>query len=277
MLFPHPSFSVTPTHESPKPDDLFVCFDSGKLLLAGEDDALCLPTMTQATPLLDASFAPFELAHIDGTSLFSPHPFLGSAPAEGAGLRYHPVGVFRSLDYDAAGIIASCWHLWSWYERNQFCGKCGARLAPDSIERALHCPRCGQLLFPMIAPAVIVAITQGNQILLARNLRSAVAHHTLISGYVEVGETLEHAVHRETLEEVGLHLRSLRYLGDQPWGISGSHMFAFQAEAMGDEPLVVQKSELSEARWFHRDELKPQNHMIGVAFELIERFRTGRL
>lgn len=277
MLFTHPSFSVTPTHQPPKADDLFICFDSGRILLAGEGTDLALPRMAQAQPLLGVDFPPFELAHIEGASLFSPHPFLGAAPKEGEGLFYHPIGVFRSLDYDTAGIIASCWHLWSWYTRNHFCGKCGAPLAPDAAERALLCERCGQLLFPMIAPAVIAAITQGDQILLAKNLRSAVARHTLISGYVEVGETLEHAVRREVLEEVGLHLRSLRYLGDQPWGISGSHMFTFHAEAVGGEPLIVQTSELSEARWFHRDELEPQSHMVGVAFELIERFRTGRL
>lgn len=277
MLFTHPSFSVTPTHKAPSESDLFVCFHSGSVLLSGDDEHLALPTMSQVKPLLEAGFSPFELAHTDAAVLFAPHPFSGAAPAEGNGLRYHPLGVFRTLDYDAAGLIASCAHLWSWYQHNCFCGACGSPLAPDATERALRCEKCGQLQFPVIAPAVIVAITHGDSILLARNLRSAVNRYTLISGYVEVGETLEHAVRREVLEEVGLHLRSLRYLGDQPWGISGSHMFAFHAEAVGDEPIVIQESELSDARWFHRSELAPQGRLIGVAFELIERFRTGTL
>ena len=93
---------------------------------------------------------------------------------------------------------------------------------------------------------------------------------------MEVGETLEHAVRREVMEEVGLRLGALRYLGDQPWGVSGSQMFAFQAEAL-DGGIRLQESELSEARWFRRDELEPQGRTVSIALELIERFRTGTL
>ena len=123
---------------------------------------------------------------------------------------------------------------------------------------------------------MIVAITRGDSILLARSVRSTFRHHSLISGYVEVGETLEHAVRREVMEEVGLRLGPLRYLGDQPWGVSGSQMFAFQAEAL-DGDIRLQESELSEAGWFRRDELEPHGHTVSIALELIERFRTGAL
>ena len=126
----------------------------------------------------------------------------------------------------------SCWHLWAWYGRNRFCGRCAHPLVPDAAERALRCEGCGLVVYPAIAPAVIVAITRGDSILLARSVRSTFRHYSLISGYVEVGETLEHAVRREVMEEVGLRLGALRYLGDQPWGVSGSQMFAFQAEAL---------------------------------------------
>ena len=91
-----------------------------------------------------------------------------------------------------------------------------------------------------------------------------------------MGETLEHAVRREVMEEVGLRLGPLRYLGDQPWGVSGSQMFAFQAEAL-DGDIRLQESELSEAGWFRRDELEPHGHTVSIALELIERFRTGAL
>ena len=129
----------------------------------------------------------------------------------------------------------------------------------------------------MIAPAVIVAITSGDKILLAQNLRSKYKHHALIAGYVEVGETLEHAVHREVKEETGLDISELRYLGDQPWGISGSHMFAFHATADPNQPIHIQESELTEARWFDRSELAPRGSMISIASELIERFRLNTL
>ena len=129
----------------------------------------------------------------------------------------------------------------------------------------------------MIAPAVIVAITCGDRILLARNARSPDPHFALIAGYVEVGENLEHALRREVMEEVGIVLDEVHYLMDQPWGLSGSHMFAFHATAKDDQPLHIQESELTEARWFDRSELTPRDNTFSVASVLIERFRLGTL
>ena len=79
------------------------------------------------------------------------------------------------------------------------------------------------------------------------------------------------------LEETGLTLDTVRYLSDQPWGFSGSHMFAFQATADCNQPLRIQPEELSEARWFHRAELTPPENTISIAFQMIERFRQGTL
>lgn len=277
MILGEPTFSVQPIHASTAPGSLFCCFSKGRVLLAGEGSERRLPTYAEVLPLLPEGFEPFELAHTNDGAIFSPHPFAGEALCEGGGLVYHELGVFRSLPYGSAALITSCWHLWSWYSRNRFCGHCGKPLSPDESERALRCAECGQVVFPMIAPAVIVAITHGDTILLAKNAHSSFRHYALISGFVEVGETLEHAVEREVLEEVGLHVRALRYIGNQPWGISGSQMFAYHAEAAGDEQIVLQKSELSDARWFKREELNPPKHTVSIAFELIERFRNGQL
>lgn len=276
MILGEPAFSVQPSHQAPRDDSPFLCFDGGRVLLADTDGgAPALPTWAQVRPLPEG-MTPFELAHTDRFALFCPHPFEGGRVPERAGLRYHPLHIFRSLPYAEAGLLVSCWHLWTWYGRNRFCGRCAYPLVPDASERALRCERCGLVIYPAIAPAVIVAITRGDSILLARSVRSTFRHHSLISGYVEVGETLEHAVRREVMEEVGLRLGPLRYLGDQPWGVSGSQMFAFQAEAL-DGDIRLQESELSEAGWFRRDELEPQGHTVSIALELIERFRTGTL
>lgn len=276
MILGEPSFSVQPGRQALRDDSLFLCFDGGGVLLAdAAGGAPALPTWAQVKPLPEG-MTPFELAHTDRFALFCPHPFEGGRVPERAGLRYHPLHIFRSLPYAEAGLLVSCWHLWAWYGRNRFCGRCGHPLAPDAAERALRCERCGLVIYPAIAPAVIVAITRGDSILLARSVRSTFRHRSLISGYVEVGETLEHAVRREVMEEVGLRLGALRYLGDQPWGVSGSQMFAFQAEAPEGD-IRLQESELCEAGWFRRDELEPQGHTVSIALELIERFRTGTL
>ncbi len=277
MIFEQPELQVQPSHAHPKESDLCVCFSDGKVLLCHEGKRLSLPSLSQLQPLSPAEFVPFELARTEDTVLVSPHPFSECVFGESGTVRYEPLHVFRSMPYHDAALLASCWHLWSWYRTNRFCGRCGAPNEPDEAERALRCPQCGRVSYPVIAPAIIVAITCANRILLARNAHGNFQHYALISGYVEVGETLEHAVRREVMEETGIRLRSIRYLGDQPWGISGSHMFAFQAEADDQQPLRIQESELSDARWFDRSELTPRTTTVSIAFELIERFRQGQL
>lgn len=100
----------------------------------------------------------------------------------------------------------------------------------------------------MIAPAIIVALTCGDAILLAKSANSPWKHYGLVAGYVEVGETLEQAVRREVMEEVGLPVPHLRYVGSQPWGVSGSLMCAFQGETDSSLPLKIQRSELADAQ-----------------------------
>ena len=274
MIFSQPDFSVQPTGKSIQPDSLLAIFHNGKVLLTSEE---MLPTFSQLQPFLPYDFKPFELAHTDNHSIFSPDPYDAAEMLEQTGFAYREISIFRSLPFDTAALITTSWHLWSWYKSHHFCGKCGQALRPAASERALQCDNCGCMVFPTISPAIIVAITCGDRILLARNANSPFANYALVAGYVEVGETLEHAVRREVLEEVGVHIRNLRYLGDQPWGISGSHMFAFHAEADDNEPIRIQQNELSDAKWFDRSELPERTHAVSIAHELIERFRKSKL
>ena len=274
MILSQPDFSIQPSHAPIQPDSRFLCFHKGSVLLS---NGVELPAYGQIAPFLPEGTTPFELAHTDAFCLFSLPPFTDFRLPETEELTYCEIGVIRTLPYEKSALIAACWHLWSWYSVNRFCGRCGSKNEPAQTERALRCPSCGRMLFPMIAPAVIVAITCGDQILLAQNARSTYKHHALIAGYVEVGETLEHAVEREVKEETGLDIQNLRYLGNQPWGMSGSHMFAFHATASTDQPIRIQESELTEARWFDRSELKPRGQLVSIASELIERFRLGTL
>ena len=271
MLLGEMDFSVQPIHQSPAPDSLFVCFQDGKVLLQNQ----YFPTWREAAAHCPRDFMPFELAHTAGRVLFSPHPFQPVAVPEWEGTAYHSVQVFRHLPYRTGGLLTGCWHLWSWYQTHRFCGVCGHALEPDHQERALRCPGCGHISYPVICPAVITAITCGDQILLVRGLNRP--HYGLVAGYMEVGESAETAARREALEEVGLELRNLRYVGDQPWGITGSHMFAFCAEADASLPIRLQQSELADALWVRRDQLEPCDRPVSVAAELIERFRLGNL
>lgn len=277
MILGEVSFSIQPAQLVPEDGSLFLCFQQGQVLLGSDGGNLIIPTYAMVKPLLPEGLSPFELAHTQQQTVFIPDPLKPASIPEGCGLKYESLRSFRHMPFDAGAIITSASHLWNWYRRNHFCGACSMPLTHCADERALRCPACGELFFPMIAPAVIVAITCGDYILVARNAHSEWKHYALIAGYVEVGETTEHAVRREVLEEVGLEIHAPRYLGDQPWGISGSLMFAFHAEADMNAPIRLQESELSDAKWLHRDEIEPDGRPVSIAGELLERFRTGRL
>lgn len=271
MILGHPEFSVQPLGSQITDQSPFIHFQQGKILLCDNE----LPVWLQVRPLMPNDFQPFELAQNGSSTIFSAHPHAALTISEGNHLQYQEINIFRSMPSDKASLISSCLHLWRWYEANRFCGQCASSLEPAEKERALRCPSCGNLIFPAIAPAVIVAITCGDRILLAKNHRHQ--QYALIAGYVEVGETLEHALRREAMEEVGLEIHDIRYLGDQPWGISGSQMFAFHAQADDSVPIRIQESELKDARWFNRADVEPLQHKVSIAYELIERFRNGTL
>ena len=213
----------------------------------------------------------------DGQAVFTPDPLGDEVVPEGNGLSYGPMRLFREMDCRSGAVLTAAHHLWQWMRRNRFCGGCGGRMEHDGAERALRCPACGQVNYPMIAPAIIVALTCGDAILLAKSANSPWKHYGLVAGYVEVGETLEQAVRREVKEEVGLPVHHLRYVGSQPWGVSGSLMCAFQGETDSSLPLKIQRSELADAKWVSRGQLSAPASTFSVAQELIERFRQGKL
>jgi NAD+ diphosphatase len=194
------------------------------------------------------------------------------------GLVWDEARVFRTLrpETDAALLIAAR-HLLHWYQSRNYCCVCGAKVRPHHEERALVCDLCGYVNYPAVLPAVIVAIIDGDRLLLARNAQNVFRFFSLIAGFVEVGETAEQTVQREVLEEVGLRVKNIRYVASQPWGISQSLMLCFTAELDGPDTIRLQESELAEARWFNRDEIPQYDNTASIAFEIIGKFRRGEL
>lgn len=78
-----------------------------------------------------------------------------------------------------------------WYQAQKFCSKCGSKLEKNHLERAMECPECGQIIYPVISPSVIVAVTDGNRILMTKYAGRAYKRYALVAGYVEAGESLE--------------------------------------------------------------------------------------
>ncbi|MFI6759145.1 NAD(+) diphosphatase [Micromonospora sp. NPDC050417] len=152
----------------------------------------------------------------------------------------------------------------TWRRSHRYCGACTAELADVPGEHARRCPDC-QLYVPMqLSPAVLVAIRRPGppgapeQLLLVRHSYGSTEVWALVAGFVEAGETLEQAVHREVAEEVGLRVDRLVYFGSQPWAMSGPSVVLAGFTAYCPDPMsepVVDGRELTQARWFPLDAL----------------------
>jgi len=172
-----------------------------------------------------------------------------------------------------AGITA--FHLSSWYSTRRFCGRCGTPARPGGKERSMVCPQCGTVEYPSIPPSVLVAVRDGERLLLTRYNRPGTPRYVLVAGYVEAGETAEQAAAREVMEETGVRIRNLRYLGSQPWGLSGTLSLAFSAELDGPDTITWDREELAEACWVDRKDVPPVPNEESITMKIISAFRNG--
>ena len=181
-----------------------------------------------------------------------------------------------SPQYQAFATISAS-QVYRWMKSRKYCGYCGTVTEKSNTERALICPKCKNIEYPKISPAIIVAIRDGNRLLLTKNVKGTYKFYALVAGFVEVGESLEDAVRREVMEEVGLKVKNIQSYKSQPWSFSDSLMLAFIADLDGDDKIKIQEEELSEARWFEREDVPVLPFHISVGHELIQKFRDGEI
>lgn len=158
-----------------------------------------------------------------------------------------------------------------WYISHQFCGRCGAKTVLDEKDMMLTCPECSQHHYPRIAPAIIVAIRKGDELLMAKHSYHDNIRFALIAGFVEPGESIEEAVHREVLEEVGIRIKNLKYERSQSWPFPNSLMLAFTAEYDSGD-IKVDGDEIVKAQWFKKDEIIRYGTDISISDWLIQSF-----
>ncbi len=155
-----------------------------------------------------------------------------------------------------ASVFAQARALQHWHRQHRYCPACGGSLAFRRAGWLGHCAACGSDHYPRTDQAIIVAVTDGERLLLGRQAGWAPRRWSVVAGFVEPGETLEQTVVREVLEETGVrvHAHTARYLGSQPWPFPGSLMLGFIAHAEPDTPRASE--ELEAARWFSVDEVR---------------------
>ncbi len=162
----------------------------------------------------------------------------------------------QTVDADEAALVLHAVALAEWHRNHRHCPRCGTALEVSQAGHLLVCPGCRRQHFPRTDPAVIMLVTDDDdRCLLGRQRSWPEGRYSTLAGFVEPGESLEHAVIREVEEEVGVVIDEVTYFGNQPWPVPASLMVGFFARATATE-IHVDGAEISDARWFSREELR---------------------
>jgi NAD+ diphosphatase len=177
--------------------------------------------------------------------------------------------LFVTLDAHFVAVAGRGYQIAEWARTHRHCGACGSATQLLPGERCMRCPQCGHSAYPRISPAMMVLIRDGDRVLLARNVAAPAGRFSALAGFLEAGESVEDAVHREVFEEVGLKVHKLRYFGSQSWPFPHSLMIAYVAEYLSGE-IRVDPNEIAEAHWYGpNDRLPEYAPMISIAGEMI--------
>ena len=267
--------------KNPSPEALVICFRESQVLLKrNPDETLELPRVEQVLSWEKETWeswgqTPLRYAfRIQGRDVYL---YMGrGAAAPEPDFRYEPVRALRQLiSKNICFAVMTAWHLYTWYENNRFCGRCGLPTVHDEKERMVRCPACGNRIYPRISPAVIIAVTDGDRILLSKYAGRAYTRYALLAGFTEIGETLEQTVSREVMEEVGLKVKHIRYYKSQPWGVDGNILMGFFCDLDGSDEIHLDDQELSLAQWHSRFAMPAHDDGFSLTREMIRVFEEG--
>lgn len=170
---------------------------------------------------------------------------------------------------EAFALAGRATQLLDWQINHRYCGKCGAPTRKKDGQFAMSCSACNLLFYPRIAPAVMILVLRGDEVLLARSSHFTPGVFSALAGFVEAGETLEQGAIREVREEVGIEITNLRYFRSQSWPFPNSLMVAFTASYVSGI-LTPDTSEIEAAHWFVRSALPPLPDPMSISRQLID-------
>lgn len=249
-------------------------FKGYRILLQEEGDTVSIPSLSVVAASGLPVAHPHFLGTLDGQACYAVQfPEDVDAPA---GMAFHGLrSVLDLLDEDFFWLAGRAVQIVEWDRTHRYCGRCGELTQDDAHERVKVCPACDLRSYPRLSPAIIVAVTRGDELLLARSHRHPPGRFSVLAGFVEPGETLEACVAREIKEEVGLDVRNIRYFGSQPWPFPHSLMIAFTCEYAGGE-IVLEEAEMAEADWYTVDNLPRIPPPPTISRRLIEWFKASQ-
>lgn len=259
---------------------LWFVFADGELLLEKHDDGTyTIPAGEQPPIVLPPDVQPHHISPMDDGTNVMAAGIDGKRNVDGKAFEWCQLrGSYYKLPNDLYLKAGKCQEILYWDRHTRYCGVCGApmELHTDISKR---CTRCGREVWPQLATAIIVLVhrkridvstrEEVDEVLLvhARNFRGN--FYGLVAGFVETGETLEEAVHREVMEETGITIRNLRYFGSQPWPYPCGLMVGFHADYESGD-IHLQAEELSKGAWFRRDHLPQIPEKLSIARRLID-------
>lgn len=189
-------------------------------------------------------------------------------------MRYQKGNLYQVLgrvEEQLFALVGRASQLLDWERDHKYCGRCGNTMQADTSERAMRCEPCGTINYPRIAPCVIVLITRGEEILLARNANFPGPMYSTLAGFIEPGETVEETLVREVREEVGVEVCNLRYFQSQSWPFPNQLMIGFFADHAGGE-IVCDQIEIVDAQWFNVNDLPMIPPVSSVSGQLIQHY-----
>lgn len=291
-IFPHKMHNEYYADATPKENDIIFCFEHTKLWVKthenmGETIAFC--QIRDLKPQYVSGGQLIYLFAIDNLAFYLLDGHFSSCifRAENGTISADSRCTFscveikelrekKKISQEMAFAAYTAKHLADWYRDNHFCGSCGKLMEHSKRERAMTCPCCGFTSYPRIMPAVIVGVTKADEIIVTR-YRTGYRHNALIAGFTEIGETLEETVAREVMEEVGIHVKNIRYYKSQPWGIANDILIGFFCEVDGDTEIHMDEQELKYAQWTKREDIVLQPDHYSLTNEMMEQFKTGAI
>lgn len=258
----------------PKKTDCILYYEKHAALVHTSHDMLTFPSFGDVEAAVPDIYEHYlYLFSIDETHYYLIPSF---CPEWAPGFAMEDVSVFRTLGpRKHAFALITGFHLFTWYQTHRFCGACGHENIHDKKERMMLCPACGNTQYPRISPAVIVAVRNGEKLLLSKYAGRNHTRYALIAGFAEIGETLEETVKREVMEEVGLKVKNIHYYKSQPWALSGSLLSGFYCDLDGDDQITLDETELAVAEWFERKKIPYEDYDVSLTREMMLQFKKG--
>ena len=247
---------------------VLLCKGQEAVCKISRDGTLCLPRVKD-----------FESCHyrylfsIDEDVFFMP---TGGDIKLPVGFSFEPLRTMRTArPRKLAFAVVTATSLTRWYDFNRYCGHCRTAMEESKSERALVCPSCENTVYPRINPAVIVAVRDGERLLVTQYAGRPYKNYALIAGFAETGETIEETVLREVKEETGITVKNPKFYKSQPWGFSDSLLFGFFCDLDGTDELTVDKTELETALWVQREDLPDDEETVSLTMEMMTFFKKG--